>query len=129
MKTTMSKWAVPAVGFIIGLLMAAAILGRGATPFQAGISFVIVAAYAVGLRLFQGRSETASLLSGLPVDERWNAINQNALAIAGAVMATVLVAAFIVTQFMGGDAMPYAWLAAVFSVTYIGGIVWYRWRQ
>ena len=129
MRTTMSKWAVPAFGFAIGLLMAAATLARGATPLEAVIAFAIVAGYALGLRFLQGRSETASLLSGLPVDERWSAINQGALAVAGAVMATVLVAAFIVTQFVGGDAMPYAWLAAVFAAAYIGGILWFRWKQ
>jgi hypothetical protein len=48
MKTdTLSKWLVPAVGFVIGLLMAAALLGQHASLWQAGLSFVIVAAYAL----------------------------------------------------------------------------------
>jgi Na+/H+ antiporter NhaD/arsenite permease-like protein len=126
---TLSKWLVPAAGFVIGLLMAAALLGQHASVWQAGLSFVIVAAYAMGLRLLQSRSETASLLSGMPVDERWESINTNALAMAGAVMAVVLVAAFLITQFLGGDSMTYAWLGAVFALMYLGGILWYRWRQ
>jgi hypothetical protein len=127
--TGMSKWLVPAVGFVIGLLMAAAELGNGATPLQAFIAFAIVAAYALGLRLLQSRSETASLLSGLPVDERWESINSRALALAAQAIAVVLVAAFLVTQFGRGDATPYAWLGAAFATVYLGGIVWYRWRQ
>jgi hypothetical protein len=126
---TGSKWLVPAVGFVIGILMAAAELGRNAAPWQAALAFGIVAAYALGLRLLQSRSETASLLSGLPIDERWESINNHALALAAQVIAVVLLAAFLVTQFSGGDAMPYAMAVAVFALAYLGGIVWYRWRE
>ena len=126
---TGSKWLVPAVGFVIGILMAAAELGRNAAPWQAALAFAIVAAYALGLRLLQSKSETASLLSGLPIDERWESINNRALALAAQVIALVLLAAFLITQFSGGDATPYAMSVAVFAVAYLGGIVWYRWRQ
>ena len=126
---TLSKWLVPAVGFVIGLLMAAALLGQHASVWQAGLSFVIVAAYAMGLRLLQSRSETASLLSGMPVDERWESINNRALSMAAQLIAVVLVLAFLVTQFGGLDSTPYAWLGAVFALAYLGGILWYRWRQ
>ena len=123
----MSKWAVPAFAIVIGLVMAAAELRVG-TPLQAGISFVIVASYGIGLRLLQAMSETASLLSGLPVDERWDAINQRALALAAQVMAAILVIAFLVAQFGGGDALPYAWLGAAFATAYLFGILLYKWR-
>ena len=126
---TGSKWLVPAVGFVIGIVMAAAELGRNATPWQAALAFAIVAAYALGLRLLQSRSETASLLSGLPVDERWESINNHALSLAAQVIAIVLLAAFLITEFGVGDATPYALLGAAFAVAYLGGIVWYRWRQ
>jgi hypothetical protein len=129
MSMNVSRWVVPAVGFVIGLLVAAAMLGGKATPFQAAVGFAIVAAYAIGLRFLQTRSETASLLSGLPVDERWEAINANALSVAAQVLAVILLVVFLVTQFRGGDATPYALLGAAFAVAYIGGIVWYRWRQ
>ena len=126
---TGSKWFVPAVGFVIGILMAAAELGRNAAPWQAALAFAIVAVYALGLRLLQSRSETASLLSGLPVDERWESINNRALALAAQVIAVVVLIAFLVTQFAGGDAVAYAWLGAVFAVSYLGGIGWYRARS
>jgi hypothetical protein len=126
---TGSKWFVPAVGFVIGILMAAAELDRNAAPWQAALTFAIVAVYALGLRLLQSKSETASLLSGLPVDERWESINNRALALAAQVIAVILLVAFLVVRFGGGDAMPYAGSLAVFSIAYIGGIVWFRWRQ
>lgn len=129
MTTRMSKWLVPVVAFVIGLLMAAAELGRNASPLQAVIAFAIVAGYAVALRALQSRSDMASLLSGLPRDERWDSINLRALSLAAQVLAVVLVGAFLVTQFGGGDSTPYAWTGAVFGVAYLGGLAWYRARS
>jgi hypothetical protein len=129
MATNMSKWVVPAVGFVLGLLMAAALLGRHASLGQAAVAFVIVAGYAIALRVLQSRSDMASLLSGLPRDERWESINLRALSLAGQLIAVVLVGAFLVTQFSGGDSMPYAWVGAVFAVGYLGGLLWYRSRS
>jgi hypothetical protein len=129
MTTGMSKWVVPAVGFVLGLLIAAAELGRQASPAQAGVAFAIVAGYAIVLRVLQSRSDVASLLSGLPRDERWESINVRALSLAAQLIAVVLVGAFLVARFGGADATPYAWLGAVFAVAYLGGLVWYRSRS
>ena len=129
MTTNMSRWVVPAVGFVLGLLIAAALLGRHASLAQAAVAFVIVAGYAIALRVLQSRSDMASLLSGLPRDERWESINMRALSLAGQLIAVVLVGAFLVTQFGGGDSTPYAWVGAVFGVGYLGGLLWYRSRS
>ena len=129
MTTRLSKWLVPAVGFVLGLLMAFALLGRHASLGQAAVAFVIVAGYAIALRALQSRSDMASLLSGLPRDERWESINLRALSLAAQRIAVVLVGAFLVTQFGGGDSMPYAWVGAVFAVAYLGGLAWYRNRS
>ena len=127
--TTLSKWFVPAVGFVLGILIAAAELGRNAAPWQAALSFAIVAGYALALRALQSRSDVASLLSGLPRDERWESINNRALSLAAQVLAVVLTAAFIIAQFSGGDADTYARLGALFAVAYLGGLIWYRRRS
>ena len=127
--TTLSRWFVPAVGFVLGLLIAAAELGRNASPWQAAVAFAIVAGYALALRALQSRSDMASLLSGLPRDERWESINVRALSLAAQVIAVVLVGAFLVTQFSGGDSDTYARLGAVFGVAYLGGLAWYRRRS
>jgi len=129
MTTSMSRWFVPAVGFVLGLLIAAAEMGRNASPGQAAVAFAIVAGYAIALRVLQSRSDMASLLSGLPRDERWASINLRALSLAAQLIAVVLVGAFLVTQFGGGDSTPYAWLGAVFALGYLGGLVWYRSRS
>jgi len=125
----MSRWVVPAVGFVLGLLMAAALLGRQASLAQAAIAFAIVAGYALLLLVLQSRSDVASVLSGLPGDERWESINLRALSLAAEIIAVVLVGAFLVTSFGGGDPTPYAWVGAVFAVAYLGGILWYRSRS
>jgi hypothetical protein len=129
MSTTVSRWFVPAVGFVLGLLIAAAEMGHDASPLQAALAFALVAAYAIALRALQSRSDMASLLSGLPRDERWESINLRALSLAAQVIAAVLVAAFLVTRFAGGDATPYAWPGIIFAVAYLGGLVWYRSRS
>ena len=129
MTTQLYRWFVPAVGFVLGLLIAAAQLGRDASPVQAALAFAIVAGYALALRALQTRSDMASVLSGLPTDERWVSINLRALSFAGQVIAVVLVVAYLVTEFSQGDATTYAQLGAVFGVAYLGGLAWYRSRS
>lgn len=129
MTTSVSRWIVPAVGLVLGLLFAAADLGREASLPRAAVTFAIVAGYVIALRVLQSRSDVASLLSGLPRDERWEWINLRALSLAAQLIAIVLVGAFLVTQFGGGDSTPYAWVGAVFAVAYLGGLLWYRSRS
>jgi len=52
-----------------------------------------------------------------------------ALSLAAQVLALVLVGAFLVFSFKGGDSTPYAWLGLVFAVSYLGGLIWYRARS
>jgi hypothetical protein len=125
----MARWLVPAVALVLGLLIAASLLGPSASPAQAAVSFLIVAGYAIMLVALQSRSDVASLLSGMPRDERWDTINLRALSLAAQVLAVALVAAFLITQFQGGDAIPYALLGGLFGLAYLGGIVWYRARS
>ena len=129
MTNRWSKWVVPIFGLVLGLLIAAAELAQHASLADALVGFAIVAAYALAILLLQSRSETVSLLSGLPVDERWASINQRALASAAQIIALVLLGAFIIVEFGGGDAMPYAAMAAVLGVAYLGSMMWYRWRS
>ena len=129
MTNAMTRWLVPAVALILGLLIAASLLGPGANPVQAAVSFAVVVGYAIMLVALQSRSDVASLLSGMPRDERWDTINLRALSLAAQVLAVALVAAFLLTQFRGGDAMPYALMGGLFGLAYLGGIAWYRARS
>ncbi len=128
-ESSMTRWAVPIGGFVLGILIAAAELGRDATPFQAGIAFACVAGYTLLLLVLRSRSDVARLLSGLPRDERWESINLRALSLAAQVAAVVLVGAFLIASFAGGDPTPYAWVGVVLALTYLGGIAWYRLRS
>ena len=127
--TGMTQWVMPIFGVGLAVLIAAAELARHASPIEALVAFVIVAGYALAVGVLQSRSDVASVLSGLPGDERWASINMRALAVAAQVVAVVLVIAFVVVQFGGGDATPYALLGAVFGVSYLGALAWIRSRS
>ena len=129
MTKTMTRWLVPGVALVLGLLIAASLLASNASPAQAAISFAIVAGYAVMLIVLQSRSDVASLLSGMPRDERWDTINLRALSLAAQVLAVALVVAFLVAQAQGSDALPYAFMGGLFGLAYLGGIAWYRARS
>jgi hypothetical protein len=129
MTSSISSWTVPIFGFVLGILIALSLLGSDATPAEAAIAFAFVAGYAIVLKLLQTRSDVASLLSGMPRDERWESINHRALSLSAQVIAIALVGAFLITRFGGADATPYAWLGALFAATYLVGILWYRQRS
>ncbi len=124
-----NRWITPVFGVVLALAIAAVEYHRTGSAAEGALAFAIVAGYAVFVLVLQSRSETASLLAGLPVDERWMSINHRALAAAAQVMAVFLSAAFIGTEFAGGDAMPYAWSALVLVVAYLTATLWYRWRS
>ena len=129
MTTNVTRWIVPVVGIVLGLLIAAAELARNGSPWEAGLAFAIVAVYVLVVWALQSRSDIASLLSGQSRDERWTSINDRALSLAAQVLALVIVGAFIVTQFNGGESNTYARLGAAFAVAYLGGLLWYRSRS
>lgn len=88
----------------------------------------------VGLRALMPKSETVSVLLGVPVDERWESINTRAWALAGQVIFIGLLVALVAmqvgqTQGWVGDSTPYALVGAALAVAYLGGVVFYRWRQ
>ena len=129
MRTAMTKWFVPGLALVLGLLIVAASIGAGAKPAQYVLGFLVVAGYAIALVALQSRSDVAKVLSGLPPDERWESINLRALSVASQVIAVVLVAAFLVSSVTGGDPMPYAWLGAVYALAYLGSLAWLRVRS
>jgi hypothetical protein len=123
------RFFVPAVALVLGLLITFAELGQHPSTIQIVLGIAVVGAYSLALLLLQSRSETASLLAGMPVDERWSSINEKALAGAAQVIAVALVGTFIVVEYSGGDAMPYAFMTAVFGAAYLAFIGWFRWRS
>ena len=127
--TNRDNWATPITGVLLAVMIGAVEYQRTGSAVEGLVAFLIVAGYALLVLVLQSRSETASLLAGRPVDERWSSINDRALARAANVMAVFLAAAFVVVEVTGGDAMPYAWSALVLVVAYVTATLWYRWRS
>ncbi len=126
---TRSKLVTPAFGLVLAAMIGAVEYHRTGSAGEAAVAFAIVAGYALFVLVLQFRSETASLLAGLPVDERWASINDRSLARAAQAMAVFLAGSFVVVELTGGDAMPYAWSALVLVVAYLSATLWYRWRS
>ena len=122
-----NKWVQPALALVLGVVMWVAFWAGG--DAAAGLMcFGVMAAFAAVL-LFGGRSETVRGMRGDGRDERWAMIDLRATALAGLVLITAVIVAFIVEIAQGGDGMPYAWLGGLAGIAYLAGIVIGRWRS
>jgi uncharacterized membrane protein len=129
MTTRPRSWGTPLVGLVAGTGAAVILAQRSGSPLVGLIVFAIIGGYVLALVLFRARSDTASVLSGEVVDERWELIHQRALSLTAQVMAAALVGAFLFTELSGGDATPYMWSASLVGATYLGAMFWYRSRM
>lgn len=127
-KSLLGTWWLLLVGLALGSVMAAADLAANGSPGRAATDVAIMVGYTLVLTALRSRSETVSALAGRPVDERWQAINLRALAVAGLIGAFVALGGFIVAEATGHDSSGFAIVATAVGVSYIGGVTWYRWR-
>jgi hypothetical protein len=127
--TAVPRSPVLVVGLIAGLLMGAAELIRGDEVWRAALATLIPIGYAVVVAVLARRSESASVLAGHPVDERWEHINLEASAWAFGASAIVVLAAFVVMTARHGDWAPFAFIGAVMAVAYVGSLVLVRVRH
>jgi len=127
--TAVRRSPVLVVGIVIGLIIGAAELAGGGPIWRAAISTAIPIGYALLVTLLARHSETASVLAGRPVDERWELMNQEAAAWALGLSAIVILAAFILTDATHGDWMPYALMGAVMAAAYAGSLAVMRFRS
>jgi hypothetical protein len=81
------------------------------------------------LFLLGRRSETLEGLGGPGRDERWEAIDTRATALAGLVLVTVVIGAWLWEIGHGRDGSPFGQLGAIAGVAYIIGVAIGRWRS
>ena len=75
------------------------------------------------------RSETISGLGGPGRDERWERIDVHATALAGIVIITVIIGAWLVEVAQGHDGSPYTQLGAIGGLAYVLAVALLRWRS
>jgi len=126
MRITRSRWFTPlfALGLGVVLLVAQWI---GGSPRSGLWSLAIMAGFGA-LLLFGGRSETIRGLRGDGRDERFRQIDIHATALAGIVVLSAIIIAFVVELARGHDGSPYGWLGAIGGLTYLAAIIVFRLR-
>src|SRR5947209_9590388 len=121
-----SRWFLAAFAVFLGGLMFAA-QAIGGHPGSGLVSFAILA-FTGGLVLFGGRSETIHGLRGDMRDERFQRIDIHATAIAGTVVMTAIIVAFLVEMARRHDGNPYGWLGAIGGISYLAAVIAMRLR-
>ena len=113
-----SRWWLPAVSLALGAIMFAAfaIGGNTGDGLQA---FAVMAAIAALFAFGASRSETLGGLGGPGRDERWAMIDLRASALAGFVLITVVIGAWLYEIANGDDGEPYTQLGAIAGVAYV----------
>ena len=128
METTMrTRWTVPAVGLLLGLLLCAASV-VGGQPVVGLVMLAVMAIYCAILVVFGGRSETIGVLGGRPADERLASFDLLATAVAGTVAIIVAIAGFLWSIARGESGSDFAIVAAAAGIGYLTAILWFRWR-
>ena len=121
-----SRWWMPAFSLFLGALVLAA-MWIGGDRDDGLLSFLIFVALAA-VFAFGGRSETVRGLGGPGRDERWAMIDLRATAIAGTVVITVVIGAWLWEIAHGDDGSPYAQIGAVGGLAYVLAVAFLRWR-
>jgi hypothetical protein len=117
---------VPLLATALGLVVFAA-QWIGGDPGSGLVSLAIMVGFGA-LFLVGGRSETIRGLRGDGRDERFRQIDIHATALAGLAVIIAIVVAFLVELARGHNGSPYAWLGAIFGITYLVAVVVFRMR-
>ena len=126
MQITKSKWFLPLFAVALGLLVFVA-QWIGGNPRSGLVSFAILAGFGA-LVLLGGRSETVRGLRGDGRDERFRQIDLVATAIAGLVVISAIIVAFVVEVARGHSGSPYSWLGAIAGLAYLLAVIVLRLR-
>jgi hypothetical protein len=117
----LSVWSL-ALGLVIS---AAIVIGGNLTSGLITLAaFVVFAAFFY----FGARNETVEGIGSPARDERWEMINQRALAFTGTVVTLILIVGWIVEVLQGQDGSPYAEIVGGAALAYLGAALWLRSR-
>ena len=126
MKTIASPVLI--VSVLAALAIGVAEVAAGGSAVSVALGFLCPIGYGMAVTVTSRRSETASVLSGRPIDERWEHLNFLASSWAFGLSAVVVLAAFVGVRATRGDALPYALVAGVMAMAYVSSLVLLRFR-
>ena len=118
---TSSRWWMPLFSLALGAIMFAA-FAIGGSAGDGVFAFAVMAAVAALFAFGARRSETLAGLGGPGRDERWATIDLRATSLAGFVLITVVIGAFLYEIANGEDGEPYSQLGAIAGLAYIVGL-------
>ena len=122
------RFVVPMVAVALGVVAWVAQAFGG--DLRGGfVSFAIMAAYGLLLVVLSGRSDVFSVLAGAAPDERFKAIDVRAVAAVGFVLILCVIGGFLWEQAHGRSGMPYTLLGALAGATYLGALLYGRFRS
>jgi hypothetical protein len=120
--TTVVRSPAFVVGVIVGLALGTAeMLGSG-NAWRAILSAGIPIVYGAVVTIVGRRSDSMSVLAGRPIDERAAHVSEEASTWAFGLSAIVVVAAVAWQIAIRGDWAPYAAVAAVMAIAYLGSL-------
>jgi hypothetical protein len=120
--TTVGRYPVLVVCILAGALISAADYVGTASLLSAGAGFAVAVAYGAVVTWLGSRSDTASMIAGRPVDERAEHIHLEASALALGISAVVILGAVAVGLATGGQWQPFAFMACVVALAYLGAV-------
>ena len=121
-----SKWFMPL--FCLGLGVVVLVASWLGGQLGAGlVSLAILGGFGLFLLLVTGRSETVRGLT-TDRDERFVQIDLKATAVAGLVLITAVIVAWLVQVAQGHSGSPYDWLSAIAGLAYLLAVAFFRWR-
>jgi len=121
LSTRARRWQAPAFAVLMGVVF----LVGGAARGRVGLGLAMAAimfGYAAFLIAFTRRVESIALLAEESVDERRAHIQLRANAMTGNVLITVILGAFLVQLFTGGDTRIWTALGALGALTYLATV-------
>ena len=121
--TTVVRSPVFVFGLIVGVVLGAAELAGTGNPLRAVASGGVPIVYGAAVTWLRRRGDTLSVLAGRPVDERAAHVGEEASTWAFGLTAIAVVVAVAWQVAARGDWTPYAAVAVVMAVAYLGSLL------